>query len=88
MVVFHYHDRPGGVRGVITRGLPALAERLGGVSEVVLLAGELTDTAWLGELARGLGKIPLRTESHGELARRCAIEFSCCRIWRTVTPAM
>ncbi|RYD31290.1 MAG: hypothetical protein EOP86_18215, partial [Verrucomicrobiaceae bacterium] len=46
LLVFHYHDRPGGVREVIGRGLPLLMERLDGVNEVVFLMGELRDAGW------------------------------------------
>jgi glycosyltransferase involved in cell wall biosynthesis len=67
LVVFHYHDRPGGVRQVITRGLPELVQRLGGVTEVVLLMGERTDPAWVGELAAALAGVPLRTALHRDL---------------------
>ncbi len=67
LVVFHYHDRPGGVRQVISRGLPGLAARLGGVREVVVLLGEITDSRWARELQTALGAIPLRVVRHGEL---------------------
>ncbi len=67
LVVFHYHDRPGGVRQVIARGLPQLVRRLGSVAEVVLLLGELTDPGWGRELAASLAGIPLRVESHPNL---------------------
>ena len=64
LVVFHYHDRPGGVRQVITRGLPPLVERCGNVGEVVLLLGEQTDPAWARELAASLNGLPLRCVVH------------------------
>lgn len=60
LLIFHYHDRPGGVREVISRGLPLLLERLGGLREVVFFAGELGDPGWRAGLERSLGKIPLR----------------------------
>lgn len=59
LVVFHFHDRPGGVREVIQRGLSQLVERLGNVHEVVFLAGELTDAAWREQLRDTLQPVPL-----------------------------
>lgn len=70
LVVFHYHDRPGGVRQVISQGLPALVARLGGVEEVVLLLGEVTDAAWGRELAGGLAGVRLRIVVHPEFGYR------------------
>ncbi|MDB6131885.1 MAG: glycosyltransferase, family [Verrucomicrobiales bacterium] len=56
LLVFHYHDRPGGVREVIGRGLPLLMERLDGVGEVVFLMGELRDAGWREALSGRLKK--------------------------------
>ncbi|MES2707423.1 MAG: hypothetical protein V4726_12570 [Verrucomicrobiota bacterium] len=56
LLIFHYHDRPGGVREVISRGLPLLLEWLDGVREIVFLTGELTDAAWRADLEQRLGK--------------------------------
>ncbi len=67
LVVFHYHDRPGGVRQVISRGLPLLVERLGRVSEVVLLLGEMTDPDWVKGLQASLSGVPLRVVTHRDL---------------------
>ena len=67
LVVFHYHDRPGGVRQVISRGLPQLVRRLQGVEEVVLLIGELGDPRWLRELEFSLCGTPLRVVVHRNL---------------------
>jgi hypothetical protein len=44
--VLHYHFRPGGVRRVIELGLPALIQAAGGLTRVVMAAGEAPDTAW------------------------------------------
>jgi len=60
LLIFHYHDRPGGVREVISRGLPLLLERLDAVREVIFLAGEFGDAGWRAGLEQRLGKIPLR----------------------------
>lgn len=72
LLVFHFHDRPGGVREVIGRGLPLLVERLaaaGEVSGVDFLAGELGDAGWRAALEEsvsraaaraGLSRLPLR----------------------------
>ncbi|MES2466639.1 MAG: glycosyltransferase [Verrucomicrobiota bacterium] len=67
LVVFHYHDRPGGVRQVISRGLPRLVERLGRVAEVILLMGEMTDPDWVKGLEVSLAGVPLRVVTHREL---------------------
>ena len=64
LVVFHYHDRPGGVRQVISRGLPRLVERLERVVEVVLLMGEMTDPVWVKGLQASLVGLPLRVVTH------------------------
>ena len=64
LVVFHYHDRPGGVRQVISRGLPLLVERLDRVSEVFLLMGEVTDPDWVKGLEVSLSGVPLRLVTH------------------------
>ena len=67
LVVFHYHDRPGGVRQVISRGLPRLVERLDRVSEVILLLGEMTDPDWVKGLQASLAAVPLRIVTHRDL---------------------
>ncbi len=67
LVVFHYHDRPGGVRQVISRGLPSLMARLDRVAEVVLLLGELTDPDWITGLQASLAGVPLRVVTHRDL---------------------
>ena len=64
LVVFHYHDRPGGVRQVIARGLPLLVARFEQVDEVVFLLGEQGDPAWLGELSQRLRGSPVRVVVH------------------------
>ena len=64
LVIFHYHDRPGGVRQVISRGLVPLVTRLGGVRDVVLLMGETTDAAWVRGLESLLLGVPLRVIIH------------------------
>ena len=70
LVVFHYHDRPGGVRAVVERGLPLLLARLGKVAEVVLLLGEQGDPGWAGALAGRLGGVGLRVVVERELGYR------------------
>ncbi len=70
LVVFHYHDRPGGVREVLERGLARLVARLGGVREVVLLLGEQGDGAWAARLEGRLGGVPLRAVVHADLGYR------------------
>ncbi len=63
-MVFHYHDRPGGVRQVIARGLPLLVARFERVDEVVFLLGEQVDPAWLGEVSQRLPGLPVRAVVH------------------------
>ncbi|MDB6071461.1 MAG: hypothetical protein JWL81_2632, partial [Verrucomicrobiales bacterium] len=62
LVVFHYHDRPGGVREVIGRGLPMLLERMAGVDRVVLVMGEVSDPGWVADLAARLRPVEMRVE--------------------------
>ena len=52
---------------MIARGLPQLVERLGSVSEVVLLMGESTDPSWAGSLAASLPGLNLRVVLHRDL---------------------
>ena len=61
LVVYHYHDRPGGVRTAIGQGLPALVAAHGGVREVVLAGGSWTDRVWREDLMRAIHPVPLRT---------------------------
>ena len=67
LVVFHYHDRPGGVRQVISRGLPLLLPCFGRVNEVVLLLGEMTDPAWVKSLEASLNGVPMSLVVLGDL---------------------
>ena len=66
LVIFHYHDRPGGVRQVISHGLPQLLARLDSVQEVVLLMGEVANLHWVKGLALVLNGASLRVVIHRE----------------------
>lgn len=88
LVVFHYHDRPGGVREVIWRGLPMLLERMPGVDRVVLVMGQMTDPGWVAALAVRLGPVAMRVEVRADFGYRSGgeqdMEVESVRVFRSI----